>query len=86
MKTGDGLVVIDVIELYGDWVQARVIRTINGMEKGWVFILSWRFSISIGATASFSMHVAFVEAQWYLAAILDLENFSYHWRESIMYR
>ena len=32
-------------------------------------------SINIGATASLSIQVAFVEAQWYLVAIWSLERF-----------
>ena len=39
-------------------------------ERGVFFMLSRRLLISIGATASFNIHVAFVEAEWYLDAIL----------------
>ena len=34
------------------------------MEKRCIFMLSRRLLISIGATASFNIHVAFVETEW----------------------
>ena len=40
-------------------------------EKGCIFMLSRTLLISIGATASFNKQVAFVEAEWYLDAILE---------------
>ena len=40
-------------------------------EKGCTFMLSRMLLISIGATASFNIQVAFVEAEWYFDAILE---------------
>ena len=46
------------------------------MEKGCTRMFSRRLLINVGATASLSIQVAFVEAEWYFNAILESGNTS----------
>ena len=44
------------------------------MGKGCVFMVSSRVLMSVGATALFSIQVAFLEAEWYCEASLESGN------------
>ena len=41
------------------------------IKKGWAFMFSSRSFFKAGAIAKLNMHVAFVDAEWYLTAIFE---------------